>query len=183
MILILDNNNNRSIGLNASLGFIGEVTHRLDEDNFEQECAKYQQHECMVILGALQSLDHENLIKRYPTLPFLLIGETLRPLLSIANVVGLICEPFNHEVTTQLLHDCQQYHRMLPGEHKNTQSHKSFDGLVGETQAVKEVRFLIEQVAKTDANVLILGESGTVKKWLHVTFTYFLNEVQDHLCL
>ncbi|MCK8119935.1 sigma-54 dependent transcriptional regulator [Pseudoalteromonas sp. 2CM32C] len=164
MILILDNNNNRSIGLNASLGFIGEVTHRSDEDNFEQECAKYQQHECMVILGALQSLDHENLIKRYPTLPFLLIGETLRPLLSIANVVGLICEPFNHEVTTQLLHDCQQYHRMLPGEHKNTQSHKSFDGLVGETQAVKEVRFLIEQVAKTDANVLILGESGTGKE-------------------
>jgi sigma-54 specific flagellar transcriptional regulator A len=164
MILILDNNNNRSIGLNASLGFIGEVTHRLDEDNFEQECAKYQQHECMIILGALQSLDHENLIKRYPTLPFLLIGETLRPLLSIANVVGLICEPFNHEVTTQLLHDCQQYHRMLPGEHKNTQSHKSFDGLVGETQAVKEVRFLIEQVAKTDANVLILGESGTGKE-------------------
>lgn len=164
MILILDNNNNRSIGLNASLGFIGEVTHRLDEDNFEQECAKYQQHECMVILGALQSLDHENLIKRYPTLPFLLIGETLRPLLSIANVVGLICEPFNHDVTTQLLHDCQQYHRMLPGEHKNTQSHKSFDGLVGETQAVKEVRFLIEQVAKTDANVLILGESGTGKE-------------------
>ena len=164
MILILDNNNNRSIGLNASLGFIGEVTHRLDEDNFEQECAKYKQHECMVILGALQSLDHESLIKRYPTLPFLLIGETLRPLLSIANVVGLICEPFNHEVTTQLLHDCQQYHRMLPGEHKNTQSHKSFDGLVGETQAVKEVRFLIEQVAKTDANVLILGESGTGKE-------------------
>ena len=164
MILILDNNNNRSIGLNASLGFIGEVTHRLDEDNFEQECAKYQQHECMVILGALQSLDHENLIKRYPTLPFLLIGETLRPLLSIANVVGLICEPFNHEVTTQLLHDCQQYHRILPGEHKNTQPHKSFDGLVGETQAVKEVRCLIEQVAKTDANVLILGESGTGKE-------------------
>ncbi|TMN85830.1 MULTISPECIES: sigma-54-dependent Fis family transcriptional regulator [unclassified Pseudoalteromonas] len=164
MILILDNNNNRSIGLNASLGFIGEVTHRLDEDNFEQECAKYKQHECMVILGALQSLDHESLIKRYPTLPFLLIGETLRPLLSIANVVGLICEPFNHEVTTQLLHDCQQYHRMLPGEHKNSQPHKSFDGLVGETQAVKEVRFLIEQVAKTDANVLILGESGTGKE-------------------
>ncbi|KTF19608.1 sigma-54 dependent transcriptional regulator [Pseudoalteromonas sp. 10-33] len=164
MILILDNNNNRSIGLNASLGFIGEVTHRLDEDNFEQECAKYKHHECMVILGALQSLDHESLIKRYPTLPFLLIGETLRPLLSIANVVGLICEPFNHEVTTQLLHDCQQYHRMLPGEHKNSQPHKSFDGLVGETQAVKEVRFLIEQVAKTDANVLILGESGTGKE-------------------
>ena len=164
MILILDNNNNRSIGLNASLAFIGEVVQSLDEASFEQECTKYQQKECMVILGALQSINHESLIKRYPTIPFLLIGETLKPLLSIANVVGLICEPFNHEVTTQLLHDCQQYQRMLPSEHKHTKPHNSFDGLVGETEAVKDVRFLIEQVAKTDANVLILGESGTGKE-------------------
>lgn len=164
MILILDNNNNRAIGLNASLTFIGEAVQLLNESDFEQVCNKYQQQECIVILGALQSLDHESLIKRYPTLPFLLIGETLKPLLSIANVVGLICEPFNHEVTTQLLHDCQQYQRMLPGSHKHTKPHKTFDGLVGETDAVKNVRFLIEQVAKTDANVLILGESGTGKE-------------------
>ncbi|GEB71143.1 Nif-specific regulatory protein [Pseudoalteromonas carrageenovora] len=164
MILILDNNNNRSIGLNASLTFIGEAVQLLDESSFEQICSKYQQQECIVILGALQSLDHESLIKRYPILPFLLIGETLKPLLSIANVVGLICEPFNHEVTTQLLHDCQQYQRMLPTDHKGHKPHKSFDGLVGETDAVKDVRFLIEQVAKTDANVLILGESGTGKE-------------------
>ena len=164
MILILDNNNNRSIGLNASLTFIGEAVQLLDESSFEQICSKYQQQECIVILGALQGLDHESLIKRFPTLPFLLIGETLKPLLSIANVVGLICEPFNHEVTTQLLHDCQQYQRMLPGSHKKHKPHKTFDGLVGETDAVKNVRFLIEQVAKTDANVLILGESGTGKE-------------------
>ncbi|MDC9497155.1 MULTISPECIES: sigma-54 dependent transcriptional regulator [unclassified Pseudoalteromonas] len=164
MILILDNNNNRAIGLHASLTFIGEAVQLLNESDFEQVCNKYQQQECIVILGALQSLDHESLIKRYPTLPFLLIGETLKPLLSIANVVGLICEPFNHEVTTQLLHDCQQYQRMLPGSHKHHKPHKTFDGLVGETDAVKNVRFLIEQVAKTDANVLILGESGTGKE-------------------
>ncbi|WP_286744046.1 MULTISPECIES: sigma-54 dependent transcriptional regulator [unclassified Pseudoalteromonas] len=164
MILILDNNNNRAIGLNASLTFIGEAVQLLDESDFEQVSSKYQQQECIVILGALQSLDHESLIKRFPTLPFLLIGETLKPLLSIANVVGLICEPFNHEVTTQLLHDCQQYQRMLPGSHKHHKPHKTFDGLVGETDAVKNVRFLIEQVAKTDANVLILGESGTGKE-------------------
>ncbi|MGS0534974.1 sigma-54 dependent transcriptional regulator [Pseudoalteromonas sp. SaAl2] len=164
MILILDNNNNRAIGLHASLTFIGEAVLSLEEENFEQECNKYQQQECMVILGALQEFDHESLIKRYPAVPFLLIGETLKSLLSIANVVGLISEPFNHDVTTQLLHDCQQYQRMLPSDHKHQKPHKSFDGLVGETEAVKDVRFLIEQVAKTDANVLILGESGTGKE-------------------
>ena len=41
MILILDNNNNRAIGLNASLGFIGEAVQLLSEDCFEQECKKY----------------------------------------------------------------------------------------------------------------------------------------------
>ncbi|WP_351059688.1 hypothetical protein, partial [Psychrobacter sp. TB20-MNA-CIBAN-0197] len=35
MILILDNNNNRAIGLNASLGFIGEAAQLLSEDCFE----------------------------------------------------------------------------------------------------------------------------------------------------
>ncbi|TGE83400.1 sigma-54-dependent Fis family transcriptional regulator [Pseudoalteromonas sp. KS88] len=164
MILILDNNNNRAIGLHASLTFIGETVLNLAEDKFEQECSSYQKQECMVILGALSSFNHESLIKRYPTVPFLLIGETLKPLLSIANVVGLISEPFNHDITTQLLHDCQQYQRMLPNDHKYHKPHKSFDGLVGETDAVKDVRFLIEQVAKTDANVLILGESGTGKE-------------------
>ncbi|HCV04851.1 MULTISPECIES: sigma-54 dependent transcriptional regulator [Pseudoalteromonas] len=164
MILILDNNNNRAIGLHASLTFIGETAQLVDETNLQAFCEKHQQQECMVILGALQQLNHEAVIKQFPAIPFLLIGETLKPLLSIANVVGLICEPFNHDVTTQLLHDCQQYQRMLPGAHKQSKSQKSFDGLVGETDAVKDVRFLIEQVAKTDANVLILGESGTGKE-------------------
>ncbi|QLE08761.1 sigma-54-dependent Fis family transcriptional regulator [Pseudoalteromonas shioyasakiensis] len=164
MILILDNNNNRAIGLHAALTFIGETAQLVDETSLQPFCEKHQQQECMVILGALQQLNHEAVIKQFPAIPFLLIGETLKPLLSIANVVGLICEPFNHDVTTQLLHDCQQYQRMLPGDHKQAKSNKSFDGLVGETEAVKDVRFLIEQVAKTDANVLILGESGTGKE-------------------
>lgn len=164
MILILDNNNNRAVGLHASLKFIGEAVQLLSETDFENECVKYQDRECIVVLGALQVLEHESVIKRYPALPFLLIGETLKPLLNIANVVGLVCEPFTHDITTQLLHDCQQYQRMLPHGHQCTKRQNTFDGLVGETQAVKDLRFLIEQVAKTDANVLILGESGTGKE-------------------
>jgi sigma-54 specific flagellar transcriptional regulator A len=41
---------------------------------------------------------------------------------------------------------------------------KRFDGLVGATNEIEHVRFLINQVAKTTANVLILGESGTGKE-------------------
>ncbi|UCC80445.1 MAG: sigma-54-dependent Fis family transcriptional regulator [Candidatus Zixiibacteriota bacterium] len=39
-----------------------------------------------------------------------------------------------------------------------------FSGIIGDSEAVKEVFNIIEKVAKTDANVLILGESGTGKE-------------------
>jgi sigma-54 specific flagellar transcriptional regulator A len=46
----------------------------------------------------------------------------------------------------------------------NTRSLELFRSLVGGSAAVRRVRRLIEQVADTDATVLILGESGTGKE-------------------
>lgn len=162
MVLIIDNNNKRAIGLSAALSFVGQGNELLDEADYRPEVVEHNQ-EPIFVLGAMQSLNHESVIKSHPATPFLLVGETLRPLLALPNVIGLITEPFSQEVTMQLLHDCQQYLRMLPNK-ENKLMNKSFDGLVGETEAVKNVRFLISQVAKTDANVLILGESGTGKE-------------------
>ncbi|WP_440055639.1 sigma-54 dependent transcriptional regulator [Pseudoalteromonas sp. T1lg65] len=162
MVLILDNNNNRAIGFSASLSFVGQANELQHEADFTlDKITKYQ--EPIMVLGALNDNSHEDLIKSLPAVPFLLVGETLRSLLTLPNVIGLITEPFSQDVTMQLLHDCQQYLRMLPNKDQKVKS-KVFDGLVGETEAVKNVRFLISQVAKTDANVLILGESGTGKE-------------------
>ncbi len=41
---------------------------------------------------------------------------------------------------------------------------KPFGEIIGESTAIKEVFSLIDKVAKTDANVLILGENGTGKE-------------------
>ncbi len=41
---------------------------------------------------------------------------------------------------------------------------KPFGEIIGESSAIKEVFGLVEKVAKTDANVLILGENGTGKE-------------------
>ncbi|KZN54968.1 sigma-54 dependent transcriptional regulator [Pseudoalteromonas luteoviolacea] len=163
MILIIDNNNNRASGLAAALTFCGQAAKVTAESEFTPELVKKYQ-ECTIVLGALNGLDHEHHIKKLPAQPFILVGETLRPLMSLANVIGLISEPFSHDVTMQLLHDCQQYLSLLPGQSGQNKDARAFDGLVGDTEAVKEVRFLISQVAKTDANVLILGESGTGKE-------------------
>ncbi len=161
MILILDDNNNRALGLSYALTFVGEANKIISSTDLAD--AAKSTEEAIVVLGALSHAQHQQFIKSHPELPFLLIGETLKPLLEIANVIGLISEPFNQDITTQLLHDCQQYLRMKPSS-GSTKNPKAFNGLVGDTDAVNHVRFLISQVAKTDANVLILGESGTGKE-------------------
>ena len=43
-------------------------------------------------------------------------------------------------------------------------SHHAFKNIIGESQPIKEVFKLIDKVAATDANVLILGENGTGKE-------------------
>jgi len=48
-----------------------------------------------------------------------------------------------------------------------------FRNLAGKSRAVKQVRTLIEQVANTDANVLILGESGTGKEVVARNLHYY----------
>ena len=162
-VLIFDENQSRAQALSASLSFIDEANQIVSDRDYKKYASPV---DCVTafILGASSSLEHEVIIRENPAIPFLLLGETLEPLLSFANVIGLISEPFNYAITTQLIHDCQEYHRLIPGSQNSSRGSKHFDGLIGETPSIKNVRFLIEQVAITNANVLILGESGTGKE-------------------
>jgi len=162
-VLIFDENQSRAQALSTSLTFIDEANQIVSEQDYKKYALPV---DCVTsfILGASSSIEHETIIRENPAIPFLLLGETLEPLLSLANVIGLISEPFNYAVTTQLIHDCQEYHRLIPGGHNSNLGSKHFDGLIGETPTIKNIRFLIEQVAITNANVLILGESGTGKE-------------------
>jgi sigma-54 specific flagellar transcriptional regulator A len=65
-----------------------------------------------------------------------------------------------------LQHVLQQVDIYLENRHPagNTRSLELFRSLVGSSMAVRRVRRLIEQVADTEATVLILGESGTGKE-------------------
>ncbi len=162
-ILILDENMSRADALSASLSFIDEDNKIVTSENYAMLCSPTDTVTAFII-GASTALEHETVIRENPEIPFLLLGETLKPLLSLANVIGLISEPFNYAITTQLIHDCQEYHRLIPGRHNKSIGTKRFDGLIGETPVIQNIRYLIEQVAVTNANVLILGESGTGKE-------------------
>jgi sigma-54 specific flagellar transcriptional regulator A len=101
---------------------------------------------------------------KFPHQPFVLVGDNETYKLQ-TNIVGSISEPITYSVLTQMLHRCQEYKRNQP-KTKTTAQNKTrlFRSLVGKSKQIQVVRHLIEQVAPSEANVLILGESGTGKE-------------------
>lgn len=160
-LYIFDLQSNRAERLSTVFSFIGE-RHQLLTTELVKD--KLQLHpESVVVLGATEALEPAALIRQFPACAFIVIGDSLTFLLEHANVIGVLTEPFAYASLTQLLRDAQQYHRLLP-THKTQDTQVKFDGMVGQTPAMQKIRFLIQQVAKTEANVLVLGPSGTGKE-------------------
>ncbi len=78
-------------------------------------------------------------------------------------IVGLIETPFKQR---QLQHALRlaDIHRSSDADSTRGRGVQLFRSLVGNSRSISRVRKLIEQVADSDANVLILGESGTGKE-------------------
>jgi len=78
-------------------------------------------------------------------------------------VLGYIHTPFRYDNVFNALQKAQVYResRERAGTRRPVELFRS---LVGSSRKVKQIRHLIEQVAETDASVLILGESGTGKE-------------------
>ena len=160
-LFILDQQEQRAQRLSIILNFVAEPHQIVDESQLLMQLSS--DPKAVVLLGALVQQQHEQLIEQHPATAFLLLGETLKPLLRHANVVGLLTEPFAYASLTQHWRDCQEYHRLLPGQ-RAQESQARFVGMVGLSNQMLQVRFLIQQVARTDANVLVLGDSGTGKE-------------------
>jgi len=106
------------------------------------------------------------MIKNNPSCPFILhdVLDQL-PAQGLVNVIGELRVPLNYAQLTELIHHSHQYHNNLPVKRHNKKgSNALFRSLIGASEAMLQVRFLIEQVASTNATVLILGESGTGKE-------------------
>ena len=160
-LYIVDEQTHRAGRLSTVLSFIHEPHQILSFSELQQKLATEQA--AVVLLGAMENQQHAQLLRQNPATAFLLLGETLQPLLEYANAIGLLSEPFSYSSLTQLLRDSQQYHRLLPMQRQQDTVVK-FDGMVGSSESMQQVRFLIQQVAKTEANVLVLGPSGTGKE-------------------
>jgi sigma-54 specific flagellar transcriptional regulator A len=163
-ILVVDNDVARADHLATVLSFVGEHFLKCSQ---EQITPFFQNSERLltVILAGEVSSSIVKVVKDNPTVPFLLYDVVDASVLnSHVNVIGDIATVLNYAQLTELIHHCHHYYNKLPRDGSNLRSSILFRSLVGTSKAMNEVRFLIEQVAKTPATVLVLGESGTGKE-------------------
>lgn len=79
--------------------------------------------------------------------------------------------PVNYPQLSDALDRAQLYH--ASSRTGNGRNPELFRSLVGNSRAIRRVRKLIEQVADSDATVLILGESGTGKEVIARNLHYY----------
>lgn len=164
-ILVVDNNAVRRHQLETVLAFVGE--HFISSEPSEMvKTFKSLDNVLTVIFAGELNEDAVALISNNPDCPFLLHDVVDQHAIEHkVNVLGELTVPLNYAQLTEMIHHCHQYHNKLPNKKGKSVGHtKLFRSLVGASKPMQQVRFLIEQVAKTSANVLILGESGTGKE-------------------
>jgi sigma-54 specific flagellar transcriptional regulator A len=163
-ILVVDDNAARRLQLSTVLAFVGEHFIVCGQGQ-ANEIFSSSDHILAVILTGQVIKECAGLIKANPSIPFILhdVLDT-HELDPNVNIIGILSAPLNYAQLTELIHHCHQYHNKLPRTGAQLTSSALFRSLVGTSQAMADVRFLIEQVAKTPATVLVLGESGTGKE-------------------
>ena len=163
-ILVIDNNEERTQQLATVLAFVGEHFLHCREDEISQFERENDQLLAVILAGDVSERTID-FVKKHPSLPFILHDVLDATLLnSHINVIGTLSTPLNYAQLTELIHHSHQYYNKLPRKGRRTTSSALFRSLVGISEPMTQVRFLIEQVAKTPASVLILGESGTGKE-------------------
>ena len=163
-IIVIDNDESRSQQIEVVLSFVGEHFKFCNENDLATFNVPKESILTFIICGDVSS-NIVAFIKQNPKCPFLLHDVIDAGALNAsANVIGTLTSPLNYAKLTELIHHCHQYHNKLPNQKSLQTNSPLFRSLVGSSEPMQQVRFLIEQVASTAANVLILGESGTGKE-------------------
>ena len=179
-ILLIDDNVERRAQLELLLGFIDFDIYASTGYAGWQAAAQETPPEVVVVGECKDSNRVVSLVKAVKevfnnTTPVLLLSELRdKSLLSpeLANVIVNVIEvPVKHRQLVHALHLAQVYRESQVGP--GGSAPMLFRSLVGHSRAIVQVRKLIEKVADTEANVLILGDSGTGKEVVARNLHYY----------
>lgn len=132
-----------------------------------------------VLIDYTSAATVNKLVAKFPHIPFVALVQNEGEANVNCNMVSVISTPLTYPVLTQAIHRCQEYARRKPNLSKSAGTKtRLFRSLVGKSEQIQIVRRLVEQVAPTDATVLILGESGTGKEVV-ARNVHFFSERKD----
>lgn len=175
-ILLIDDDSLRRRDLAVILNFLGEENFPCGSHDWQQAVSSLSSSReiLCVLIGTVNAPGAVlGLLKTLSTwdefLPVLLIGDISSldlPEDQRRRVLSSLEMPPSYSKLLDSLHRAQVYREMYDqarerGRHREP---NLFRSLVGTSRAIQHVRQMMQQVADTDASVLILGESGTGKE-------------------
>lgn len=162
-ILLVGTPSARLERLNCIFEFLGEQVEHVATENLEHSLQETRYRALVISTDDIDEDTIKSLATQYPWQPVLLHGGVAD--LQVSNVLGRIEQPLNYPQLTELLHFCQVYGQVKrPQVPTSANQTKLFRSLVGRSEGIANVRHLINQVAGSDATVLVLGQSGTGKE-------------------
>ena len=175
-ILLIDDDADRRRDLSVIFTFLGEELICSDSANWQSHCESQESLRGLlcVLLGTIQSKGGalellKELGERDEFLPVLLLGEQVPgdwPEDLRRRVLASLEMPPGYNQLLDSLHRAQVYREMYDEARERGRQRETnlFRSLVGTSRAIGQVRQMMQQVADTDASVLILGDSGTGKE-------------------
>lgn len=162
-ILLVGNQSERINRLSCVFEFLGEQVELLAVDRLESRMSNTRYRALVIAQEAQSKTLLQSIATSMPWQPILLLGSNGD--VTAGNVLGCIEEPLNYPQLTELLHFCQVFvQAKRPDIPTSGNQTKLFRSLVGRSEGIAQVRHLINQVAGSDATVLVLGQSGTGKE-------------------
>lgn len=164
-VFIIDNNVSRSEKLSTVLEFIGESTEAIKFGAWSTRLIPK-----VILLGASEAIQStlnelNLLVNHFTKIPIIVVGTKLSREQCIENnVIACLSFPFSYSQIMDVLYQCNVTRDIIKSILASTQQPPMFRSLVGQSGSIRHINKLIEQVANTEASVLILGESGTGKE-------------------
>ena len=166
-VLIIEHDQDKRQALETIFTFLGAATQTGEiEDCLSYLDSSSEQIDACILGTLTGKVSSAKIMAKYPRTAFIVCDSEFIPSgKEDANYIGRLSKEPTYDELVQLLHYCQSFRTMsrISGRSDGRRG-ALIKRLVGRSDAMCVVRRLIEQVAPTDANVLILGESGTGKE-------------------